>query len=97
MTGYEVDIGALRDAATRAQQSAVQAEGADPAGRLGAVGTAMPGSAAAQRAQSLAAAWRGEQGAWVQAAQGHASGLRSSADGYAGHEAGAARRFGDGR
>ncbi len=54
MSGYEVEIGQLRNAAKAAGSAADQARGVEPGTGLDAIATALPGGDAAKSAPTLA-------------------------------------------
>lgn len=71
MSGYEVEIGQLREAAKAAGSAAAQAKTVDPGTGLAAIATALPGGDAAKKAPTLASTfneraqgWAGEIGRW---------------------------------
>ena len=82
MDGFEVTIGALRDAGV-AGGSAVGDVAALPlAGAAAAVADVLAGGAAAGAAAALTQAWRVRVAATAEALAGHAAALRAAADGY---------------
>jgi len=94
VSGYEVELGQLRDAATAAGSAADQARAVDPGTGLDAIATALPGGDAAKNAPTLASTfnerakgWSGEIDLWSES-------VTSSAKAYSANEGDAERAFG---
>lgn len=93
MSGYGVQIQALRQAGKAASSAGDQVKDVDLPGAIGHAASAMPGSTSAQSFSTLGNAWRGHLSGWVAQAEGYASALSSSADVYAANEAAAKASF----
>ncbi|MEV4622741.1 hypothetical protein AB0J74_29010 [Asanoa sp. NPDC049573] len=94
MSGFEVQIGQLRDAAKAAGSAADQARVVDPGTGLDAIATALPGGVSAMRAPTLgstfderAKGWAGEIDRWSES-------VTSEAQAYADSEDAAKKAFG---
>ncbi|WP_433663330.1 hypothetical protein ACQPW1_15080 [Nocardia sp. CA-128927] len=94
MSGFEVEIGQLKEAAKAAGSAATQAEVVDPGTGLDAIATALPGGEAAKKAPTLASTfnerakgWAGEIGRWNES-------IVSAAKLYSENEVEAERAFG---
>lgn len=94
MSGYEVQLSQLRNAATAAGSAADQARAVDPGTGLEAIATALPGGDAAKNAPTLASTfnerakgWSGEIDLWSES-------VTSSVKAYSENEGDAERAFG---
>jgi hypothetical protein len=94
VSGYEVQIGQLRDAAKAAGSAADQARTVDPGTGLDAIATALPGGDAAKSAPTLmstfnerAKGWAGEIDQWSES-------VTASAKTYSENEGDAERALG---
>ncbi|OLR91425.1 hypothetical protein [Actinokineospora bangkokensis] len=94
MDGYEVDVEGLRKAARAAGSAGEQAGQVKLGEAVRPVGAAMPGSAAAGRAQALAEAWDERLRAWSADIATFSGNLGTSADGYQRNEDAAKADFG---
>lgn len=94
MSGYEVEIGQLRNAAKAAGSAADQARAVDPGTGLAAIAAALPGGDAATNAPTLestfnerARGWAGEIDKWSES-------ITSAAKAYSENEDSAKGAFG---
>ncbi|MFI6996369.1 hypothetical protein [Nocardia sp. NPDC050175] len=94
MSGFEVQIDQLREAAKAAGSAATQAGEVDPGTGMAAIATALPGGEVAKKAPTLATTfnerakgWSGEIGRWNET-------ITAAAKLYSENEAEAARAFG---
>lgn len=92
MDGYEVDIEGLRKAA-RAAGSAGEQAGRVKLAEVTSVTEAMPGSASAGQAQTLAAAWGERLRGWSADITAFSGNLAASADVYEKDEVAAEKDF----
>ncbi|MBA0123949.1 hypothetical protein H0B56_00140 [Haloechinothrix sp. YIM 98757] len=95
MSGYEAETESIRASAEAAHAAADRVADEDAADTVAELGSAMPGSASAEAASSLAEQWRTEFSAWVGHMRTYGDNLRDSAETYESSEEAAARAFGD--
>lgn len=93
MDGYEVDIEGLRKAARAAGSAGEQAGRVKLGEAVTPVTEAMPGSASAGQAQTLAAAWGERLRSWSAGITAFSGNLAASADVYEKDEAAAEKDF----
>ncbi|MEV6562833.1 hypothetical protein AB0M22_44445 [Nocardia sp. NPDC051756] len=65
MSGFEVEIGQLRSAATAAGSAATQTRAVDPGTGLDTIATALPGGDAAKNAPALASTFNERAKGWA--------------------------------
>ncbi|GIF67342.1 hypothetical protein Ais01nite_53770 [Asanoa ishikariensis] len=94
MSGFEVQIGQLRNAAKAAGSAAEQARAVDPGTGLDAIATALPGGVAATRAPALASTFNERADGWAGEIDQWSASVASSANAYAENEDVAKRAFG---
>ncbi len=94
MWGYQAEIDDIRASGNAAGEAAEQAARADPGDTISEIRAAMPGSASAEVAGSLAVQWNAELLAWVDDMRRYAENLRRSAELYESNEKAAEPAFG---
>jgi hypothetical protein len=87
VSGYQVEIGAIRKAARSASSAGEQAGKVDLAGSVAEVAGALTGSRSAQAVGTLSTAWTALVKGWATDAQGYADSLSGAADSYSSNEA----------
>lgn len=92
--GYQAEIDDLRVSGTAAGEAAEQAAGVAAGDTLSEIRAAMPGSASAQAAGSLAEQWNAELSAWVDDMRRYAEDLHRSAELYESSDSAAGQAFG---
>lgn len=93
MSGYEVEIAQLRQAASAAQSCGDQLGEVDAAATMTGVPGALPGSRSGSPIKKLAGAWRGQVTHLSRRFVSHATSLTQSADRDAANETAAAEVF----
>ncbi|GAA3034471.1 hypothetical protein [Actinokineospora globicatena] len=94
MSGYEVEIGQLRSAATAAGSAADQARVVEPGNGLGAIATALPGGVAASGAPALESTFNERGSGWAGEIRQWSESVAASATAYAENEDSAEGAFG---
>lgn len=94
MWGYQVEIDDMRASGNAAEEAAEQAACTGPGDTLGEIRAAMPGSASAHAAESLAAQWNAEVPAWADDMRRYAENLLRSAELYESNDKAAEQAFG---
>jgi hypothetical protein len=94
VSGFEVQIGQLRDAAKAAGSAADQARVVDPGTGLDAIATALPGGVAARSAPALASTFNERARGWAGEIDKWSESVASAATAYAKNEEDAKRAFG---
>jgi hypothetical protein len=93
MSGFEVDVEALRKAAAAAVSAGEQAGQVKLGSAPQAVPDALPGSVSATRAEPLGRAWDERLGAWSTDVNRFGGNLSAAADRYEADDAAAERDF----
>ncbi|MGB3438462.1 MAG: hypothetical protein WBA97_06875 [Actinophytocola sp.] len=93
MSGYEVELGQLRDAAAAAGSAADQARAVSPGTGLDAIAVALPGGDAAKNAPTLASTFNERANGWSGEIDLWSESVTSSAKAYAENEGDAERAF----
>lgn len=93
MSGYEVEIGQLREAAEAAGSAAEQAGAVDPGTGLEAIAVALPGGDAAQNAPTLASTFNERAKGWAGEIDRWSASITASAKEYSDSEDSAERAF----
>jgi putative heme degradation protein len=93
VSGYELEIDQLRQAAAAARSCADQLRQVDAAATIGAVPAALPGARSGSPIATLANSWRQQVTALGGGFLGHATSLTRSADLYAASDTAAAEVF----
>ncbi len=86
MSGYQVIIGALRQAGSTAESAGKQVGAVDLAGTLTGVADALPGSRSVRAALGAADAWTDQIERWSTDSQKLGQGMYASADRYTASE-----------
>lgn len=94
MSGYEVEIGQLRNAAKAAGSAADQARAVDPGTGLDAIAAALPGGDAAKSAPTLASTFNERAKGWAGEIDQWSESVTSAAKAYSENEDSAERAFG---
>jgi hypothetical protein len=94
VSGYEVEIGQLRNAAKAAGSAADQARAVDPGTGLEAIAAALPGGDAAQSAPALASTFNERAKGWAGEIDQWSESVTSAAKTYSENEDSAERAFG---
>jgi len=94
VSGYEVEIGQLRDASRAAGSAADQARAVQPGSGLGAVAVALPGGDAAQSAPTVASTFNERATGWAGEIDQWSETVSSAARTYSENEGAAERAFG---
>lgn len=94
MSGYEVQIGQLRNAAKAAGSAADQARAVEPGTGLDAIATALPGGEAAKSAPTLASTFTERAKGWAGEIDGWSESITKAANAYAENENSAEEAFG---
>ncbi|WP_410657614.1 hypothetical protein [Amycolatopsis sp. lyj-112] len=94
MSGYEVEIGQLRNAAKAAGSAADQARAVEPGTGLDAIATALPGGDAAKSAPTLASAFNDRAKGWAGEIHQWSESITSAAKAYSENEDSAEEAFG---
>lgn len=94
MWGYQAETDDMRASGNAAEDAADQAARVDPGDTISEIRAAMPGSASAQAAGSLATQWNTELPAWVDDMRRYAENLRRSAELYESNDRAAELAFG---
>ncbi|GIF52100.1 hypothetical protein DFJ67_5683 [Asanoa ferruginea] len=94
MSGFEVQIGQLRNAAKAAGSAADQAKAVNPGTGLDAIATALPGGVAAMRAPTLASTFNERGQGWAGEIEQWSKSVTSNANAYAENEDAAKKAFG---
>jgi hypothetical protein len=94
VSGFEVQIGQLRDAAEAAGSAADQARVVAPGTGLDAIATALPGGVVAQKAPALASTFNERAVGWAGEIDKWSESITSNAKAYSENEDDAKRAFG---
>ena len=94
MSGFEVQIGQLRDAAAAAGSAADQARVVVPGAGLEAIATALPGGVAASRAPILASTFNERAKGWADEIDRWSTSVTSAAKAYSASDGSAKAAFG---
>ena len=94
MSGFEVQIGQLRNAATAAESAADQARVVNPGSGLVAIATALSGGVAAASAPTLASVFNQRAKDWADEIDRWGTSVRSAAQAYADSDDAAQKAFG---
>ncbi|RSN60869.1 hypothetical protein DMH01_16545 [Amycolatopsis sp. WAC 04182] len=94
MSGYEVEIGQLRNAAKAAGSAADQARAVEPGSGLDAIATALPGGEAAKNAPTLASTFTERGKGWAGEIDGWSDSITKAANTYSENENSAKEAFG---
>jgi hypothetical protein len=94
VSGYEVQIGQLRNAAKAAGSAADQARVVDPGTGLDAIATALPGGDAAKNAPTLASTFNERAKGWAGEIDQWSDSVTSAAKAYSENEDSAKGAFG---
>ncbi|ROT34029.1 type VII secretion target [Micromonospora sp. HM5-17] len=94
MSGFEVQINQLRQAAKAAGSAADQARAVQPGAGLDAVATALPGGVAASRAPTLASTLNARVKEWADEIDRWSESVASAAKRYSESDEAAKRAFG---
>ena len=94
MSGFEVQIGQLRNAAKAAGSAADQARVVNPGTGLEAIATALPGGVAASKASALVSALNDRGREWADEIDRWSTSVTSVATTYADSDDAAQRAFG---
>jgi hypothetical protein len=94
VSGYEVQIGQLRNAAKAAGSAADQAHAVDPGTGLDAIAAALPGGEAATSAPTLASAFNERAKGWAGEIEQWSESITSAAKAYSENEDSAKGAFG---
>ncbi|MEV6561647.1 hypothetical protein AB0M22_38420 [Nocardia sp. NPDC051756] len=94
MSGFEVEISQLRDAAKAAGSAESQAKVVDPGTGLDAIATALPGGDAAKNAPTLASTFNERAKGWAEEIGKWSGTVASAAQLYADNEKEAESAFG---
>ncbi|EME52429.1 hypothetical protein [Amycolatopsis decaplanina] len=94
MSGYEVEIGQLRNAAKAAGSAADQARGVEPGTGLGAIAAALPGGEAAKSAPTLASTFTERAKGWADEIDRWSESITTAAKTYSENENSAKEAFG---
>ncbi|ANN17757.1 hypothetical protein SD37_20300 [Amycolatopsis orientalis] len=94
MSGYEVEIGQLRNAAKAAGSAADQARAVEPGAGLDAIATALPGGEAAKSAPTLASTFTERAKGWAGEIDRWSESITTAAKAYSESEKSAEEAFG---
>lgn len=94
MSGFEVQIGQLRNAAEAAGSAADQARAVNPGAGLDAIATALPGGVAASSAPTLGSAFNERAKGWADEIDRWSESVMSAAKTYSESDDSAKRAFG---
>lgn len=94
MSGFEVQIGQLRNAAKAAGSAAEQAKVVHPGTGLDAIATALPGGVAARSAPALASTFDERAAGWADEIDKWSASVTSAANAYSENEDAATKAFG---
>jgi hypothetical protein len=93
MSGFEVQIGQLREAAKAAGSAADQAGAVHPGTGLDAIATALPGGVAASKAPTLASSFNDRGTRWADEIDRWSTSVASAAKAYSTSDAAAKSAF----
>jgi hypothetical protein len=94
VSGFEIQIGQLRNAATAAGSAADQARAVNPGAGLDVIATAMPGGVAASSAPTLASTFNERGKGWADEIDRWSASVTSAAQAYADSDDAAEKAFG---
>jgi len=94
VSGFEVQIGQLRNAAKAADSAADQARAVDPGTGLDVIATALPGGDAAKSAPTLASTFNERAKGWAGEIDRWSESIAAAAKAYSENEDSAKRAFG---
>ncbi|MGW5054564.1 hypothetical protein [Actinokineospora sp. NPDC004072] len=94
MSGFEVEIGQLEDAAKAAGSAADQARTVEPGNGLDGVAAALPGGSSAAAAPALATAFNERASGWAGEIDRWGESIAGAAKAYAENEESARKAFG---